>query len=926
VQGDNTFGQVSSPTDLMKAQGFAHDRVSGLTHDFVNNTRDQEITGFEYALGAGNAFDVEISRPGRVYTKDGISYDLLADVTLDFAAANDDLPRYDLIVATIEDEVDAEIDLIPFVRLRTSDEFDEEVGPYAPQNISAPTELHWRAVPSIKTGTPAETPTIPAYASNEIPLYLVAVGAGVTQLNNSDVTDLRDIAWPIRRLNELVGINKLDIASLLRRVAALEDLAGQPIDLSWITGELSTLGDILADLISRSRASNDLPEIRYVRPKYALTDNRSSQILAVGNNDGPTPFVEIEIGGVINFGDAEVAIEPRNFADQSVNPRYATVEGAPPEHEQRIVNLTLDTVTPLGSHGSVDFLERAAMIDTRRSRPAAAARDDRYVEVFGGLSLDNSTSLGDWMTYDNQNDTLTPREPLSALPNAGRPAMFPYGDGTNVLLIAGDDADSTPQVFRINAVTGGVTEIVTTKPTGIQFFGDLIADNKMFIVAIRKVGAAYEADYWEYDTTSHTFTELGVTGSVPTPVLDAAGGCYYRENQFVMVTYVPGTSSSGRTFIFDRTTVQFTEINIPQAYRNTIEKQGPLTGFQMAHVNGRPMIVAGDLAKDTDDTLGKVWELTNLPSTQLAVRPFISLAWIASDASFPRLQDAGFCSTLGTSNLPDSKAFLFAGFGGTRKATNRIYASVQSGLIAASYGGLDGVSIGTSAKSVQFEIPAYEADWDVAAYLANLDGRFTSGNIMIEASFDDGGNWHSIKPGVTLAVTDSDDPAVRRLRITLYNTGTNPPILTRLIENLDTDGEELEDRTVIRYDRTIGPALALYIDRAGIVTLSEDIVPSTPQKAIIHKVTGNTPPIVQSYINRRRPHVIYRVEKEDAEVEPGFYNELAVPVRFVDARYRQASDDALIHLDPPTVEFNSSAHAEEAVLGIGDVWIVEVSG
>ena len=912
-QGPNIFGQVSSPLDLMKAQDFLHDRLSSAVHDFINVERAAEITGFEYELGAGNAFDIEISRPGRIYTNNGISYDLLADLTLDFAPAHASLSRFDLVVASIEDEVDAELDLIPFVRLRTSEEFTAEAPPYPPQNISAPTEKHWRAVPEIKTGTPAETPAIPAAASNEIPLYLVKIAPGVTQLNDGDVFDLREVAWTLRKLNDLVGASRVDIASLITRVTRLEDLAGQPIDLSQIFGEIRTLGEILADLESRIAASNDLPEIRYERPKYPSTDPRSSQVLATGQFISGMPYLDIDIGARVNFGDAEFPIEPRRFVDPELNARYVTIAGAPASHERRSVDLTLGSVTPIGTSGAVDFLERAAVIAPARSRAACAARSSQYVEIYGGLSTDNSTPLGDWKTYDTNADTLTARTITgAALPNSNRPAMITYGDGNSVLVIAGDDNTTTPGCYRVNATTGVATAISGTKPTGHQFIGDLVVDNKIIIVAITKsAGDTYiEPTFWEYDTTTHLFTELGVTGSVPAPTIDYCGGCYLKENQLVFVTFDPITSASGKTFIFDRTTVAWTELNIPQPYLYSPEKQLPISGFRMAHVNGRPLLVGGDLTRTEakDEVLAKVWELANVPSTQLSLRPYIGLAWSASNATFPRTQDPGFCSTLGTTNLPDSKAFLFGGYGfGKRQATNRVYSSVQSGLIAVTYNGVAGVSIGENAKSVQFELPMYTADWDVAAYLANFDGKFLPGNIGVEASFDDGAHWHQIAPGATFLVADSSNPGERRLRVTLYNNGANSPILTRLHEAFDEDGgDEIEERVVLRIDRLPGGNDAMYMDRLGNITMEQ--VPlkySTPKKCLI-MVTDydpDTAPGSRSFVNQRRP-----IYKMTGTAGPGPENvacHLAVPVRNIEGVGIKIADNSLyrVTLADPGIDF-----------------------
>lgn len=925
-QGDNTFGQVSHPDDLMKGQEFAHERLSDALSDFVNRSKSFEIIGFAYELGAENAFNIEIKKPGRIYRTDGLSFDLLADTTLTFDEADELLPRIDLIVAVLDEEVDAEMNLLPFVRLRTPDEFSEAVPPYPPSNINAPRELHWRAVPQIKTGTPASVPGLPVTASNEVPLYLVNVAPGATHLRDADVVDLREMIQTLRKLNELVSKNQIDLSVLTRRLLKLENLAGQPIDLSQIFGEIKTLSSILGSLQYQINASRDVPEIRYDRPKVPLVDKASSQIIATGGTAAGVPHVDIEIGGRVNFGDAEVVITPRRFVDQTVDPRFVTV-GAPSGHLRQEVELTLDDVTQIAGDGYVDFLQRSSEFAAARGRPAAAARDAQFIEIFGGLASDNFSRLGDWLTYDLINDTLTEREPSVVLPTSDRPALFSYGDGANVLLIAGSESDNTPQVFRMNADTSVVTEITTTKPTGVSFFGDLISPGKIFIVATRKVGAGFETDFWEYDTATHLFTELGVTGSIPNPALDCAHGCYYKDDQFVMVTFVPGISSSGRTFVFDRSSLQWTELNIAQPFGDTPDKQLFLSRFRMANANGRPLLVGGLLKKDTDATHAKVWELKK--ETGVDVDLARRLAWQSWDATFPPVQDPGFCSGLGSDNMPTGKAFLFAGHGKYSDANKRIYSSVQGGLIAITFEGETGVSIADTATFVQFEIDPFIAAWEVAAYFASFAGRFDNSTLKAEVSLDDGGHWHEIDPNArTLAITDSDDPGVRRLRVTLYQNESNPPIVTVLTEVFDEDGGELEDRQVIRYNSSTADVLALYIDRNGFVTLSETITPSTSEKCLVHKVTpdGTDAPAVKNYINRRRAHIKYTGINGGGLVPESmqFENELAVPVRYVDARGVTAADNMMYRLDDPEVGFDELITLTD--VPEDDFWIVELEG
>lgn len=927
TQSGNTFGQVSNPQDLMKAQDFFHSRLSELTQDFLNTNR--QVVGFSYSLGEGNAFTITINKPGRVYGADGVQFELLANTTLDIADADENLPRLDLVVAVLEDEIDAELSLIPFVRLRTAEEFSEAVAPYPPQNINAATEKHWRAVAQIKTGTPASVPTAPALASNEIPLYLIAVAPGAAAIRDADVLDMRQLILTLQKLNEANGQNKIDLAKLTRRVIAVEKIANQPIDLSQVFGSIRTLGDILSAHERQLNTLREMPEIRFANPKLPLTDPNSSKIQAVGGKDAGVPFVDIEVGGVVNFGDVEVPILPQKFKDNALNARFEQ-QMVTTDNVKTETDLILANITQIAADGFTDFVEKSASFAAARSRPACAARNEQYIEIFGGLALDNLTKLSDWATYDLINDTLTPQTPSGAvIPPTERPAAFSYGDGTNVLLIAGSESDTTPSVFRINCVTGVVTEITTTKPSGIQFFGDLIAENKIFIVAIRRELSGDEADFWEYDTATHTFTELGVTGSVPTLHLDYASGCYYKQNEFVLVGFQPGVSSSGRTYIFNRSTAQWTELNIAPPFGDTPDKQLPLSRFRMANVNGRPLMVGGLLMKDSDRTKAKIWELKTF---EVSLVTDERINWQSWDAGFPPIQDPGFCSSLGDDDLPNAKAFFFAGQGEFSNAKTKIHASVQGGLIATTLDGNPAITISDNSSFAQFIVDDYHTDWIAAGYLLSLVGEWNASNLKVEVRFD-GGDWLTVEPEKYFAIEDSDDPTNRQIRITFYNLKTSKPVLSHMVEVFDKDGEELEERIVVRYNSpTSGGAKALYIDRNGAVTLSATIEPSTPEKCLIHRITpdGTDAPAVKNYINRRRPHIKYSKEADGTAEMGRFNNELAVPVRYIDARAFDNSTKVLRKLTDIVVDFDDDEVTVTEIGGggvtSGDTWIVELEG
>lgn len=918
----------------MKAQEFIHSRINDVARDFLNNQKPNEVVGFSYALGAGNAFNITIGAPGRVYAQNGELYEMEADALLNIAAADNDFPRLDVVVAVLEDEVDAETALLPFVRLRTNEELGVGALPYPPQNISAATEKHWRAVVQIRTGTASSSsPAMPALASNEVPLYLIAVAPGAAKLRDEDVLDMRDVIFTLRTLNDFIAQNKIETSNLTRRLERVENLASQPIDLSHVFGQIRSLGDILADLQTQLNAVRDLPEVRYSNPKLALTDPATAKIPAMGKLINGIPVVDIEIGARVNFGDREFFLSPRLFNTSGIgsnlNARLIHINTAP-ESVKKETALTLSNITQIASDGFVDFVEKTAEFSAARARPACAARNAQFVEIFGGLAVNNSSALSDWMTYDVDNDTLTPRVPSIALPSADRAAMMSYGDGTHVLLVCGNSSDQAPRCFKLNAATGAVTEILTTKPTGLQFFGDLISDDKIFLVAVRKEISGDETDFWEFNTATNTFTQLGVTGSVPACQIDYAAGCYYQQNNFVLVSFVPGVSSSGKTYIFNRDSLQWTEANIAPPYGKTAAIQAPLSRFRLANVNGRPLLVGGSLTKETDLENARVWELKVSAAPVTGVK---ALRWQSWNASFEPVQDCGFCSTLGEDGLPNGKAVFFGGQGKFSDAKKKIFASVQGGIIATNYFGEPAITIADSSTFAQFTVPIYNTDWNVAAYLINLTGSFKEDTLKAEVSFDGGTTFQTVTPNASLLVSNSSlsNSGERHLRITLYNLQSSKPILSKLTEFFDQDGVEIESRVVLRYNvpSTVNQTYALYIDRFGVITLEDGVTPSTPEKCLLHKLVtlSSSAPMVKNYINLRRPHSKYsktRLSGLDSVGSQQFDNELAVPVRFVDARAYKA-DKTLYKLNDPAVAFDELVNVA-GIATVGDTWIVELEG
>ena len=891
-QSGHTFGQVNNPDDLMKAQGFAQEQVKGVVSDFINRSLRPEIVGFDQTLGAGTAFNMTLLK-GRVYTQNGISYDRDASTTVTFDAAHATLPRIDIVVAKIEDEVDAALNLIPFVRLKTPEEFEANVPSYPPSNISAPTEKHWKATVIIKKGTAAETPAKPTLASNEIALYEVIIGAASISIQSANVVDVRNTADTVRILTDRDKVHQASLAELQRRLAVVEDLGGQPIDLTQLFGEVRSLEEILSDLLSRASSSADYPEIRYnsnhglaAYDPWNILNWKTRAAAAFGSG---VAHIDFDLGLTVNFGDAEVVMTPDSFVDPALNARYYTPAGNEAAHLTQTETLTLNDVTPGANDGSVAFTGTGLNISPPRGRAAAAARSSRYVEIFGGQANDNYSALSDWHTYDRENNTLTARTITGdALPASDRPAMFTIGDGTHVLVIAGvgGDVGATPRCFVVNAATGVSVEIATTKPIGNEFCGDLIADDKIFIMADRyNTGTV---TFWEYTISTNTFVSVNTTGNVPTEFRDNALGCYYAENQFVFVT------KDSKTLIYDRTTLQWTEVSVNAPFERQKESPGGNhQGARMANVNGRPQITGGfHLNSNGLENLGYdaswSYELTYSVPVPQTNGQFgkSSLIWKESLIAIPRTSHHTFCSTLGTTNRANGYGFKVGGGGPYLAAQPQVYAARAAGLIVSSYNGQPGISISDGSSFAQFEIDPFTTALDVTGYFASFAGRYSKQNLKVEISFNNGSTWQDYEPD--LAIARGASGVTRRMRITLYRGGANPPILTSVTESFDTDSAlDLEQRTVIRIDTPQDDEFyALHIDRLGKARFTNTsnppgLEPSTGGKCLLLQMiaTDGAAPTLTPLINRRRP--IERITGvKDAATTTDVFTFLAVPVRY----------------------------------------------
>lgn len=908
------YGQQSHPDDLMKAQSFAHTHTELLTKDFLlRGNTSAEVIGFEYSIREGNSLTIEIAK-GRIYSADGTQFEMDAAQTVTIEQADSLLPRLDAVCARFEADVPAEFALVPFTRLRNAQELAAAVPPYAPQQFNQPLEIHNEVTIVVKTGNASLNFQPPVLAANEIPLYFVTVPGGAVGLQKSDITDLRDEILSLRRAATETAQNRNDIAVLRKRLSEIDRLDTRTVTLG---GEIRGIGELLSQLSLQLDAlrNNVLPDVD--NPNYAPTDWRRGIINAVTGSENGTSVVDVEIGVPVKFGDKLVALRPEMFP-KTLNARFALAQ--PSAATQTVQTLlTTNNVTIVAADGNTDFSVRNAAFGAKRSRAATAARDGRFIEVFGGLAGDNATMLGDWLTYDSANDTLTPRHFSGANPpNADRPLLISVGDRRSEMILACGRSDTTAaRWFKFNTDTGVCAELSGAKPTGVAFFGDLVTADYIFIVALQPNDAPPK--FWSLDPSDGTFTQLSTSGSIPSCPLDWSAGCFYEQNRFCVVEFTPNQSASGRTYIFDISSQTWTKLSIPQPFKNPsamTARQMPISRFRMANVNGKVVIVGGNMASVNDPARAVVWEMISVYKSTSE----FDISWKSVEVTTAPVQDAAFCSLL--TDLPNGKGFTFAGTNQFNDAVGTICAAVRAGLAVTNYDGQPAITVADSSTFVQFIVPNLPLNWDIAGYFLSIKGRYDNNNLSVEISFDNGVTWRKVSLDAAEDIDLSGNQMQRILRITLRNQLTKRPILQQLTEIFDQDASRLDRRQVIRYNRP-DEDYALYLHRDGslkIVDASTGIVaanlkPSRPSEAILHKVIGG---VLKNFVNRKRPKI--RLKRTAAT----FDNPLAVAPNFVSVVGVDKSSNALYEAQASDVGFDTVINISQVISG--DSYIIELEG
>ena len=888
VAGGPSFGRVTDPADFMRAQDHAHSHTEVIARDFIAG-KARRISGFDYSLPGGLVF--RVNGPGHIIDANGKSFEMeaaVADITLPTAnAAN---PRIDLVYALIEENANAQEENRSFIQL----------GGTTTAQYNVPTEKHNRATVMVRVGAAEAAPVVPTNASNEIPLYYVRVDAGRTALQVTHITDQRSVQPPISNLSTRLSNLENTVSrqgSTTPAVQARHVSIGAPGGI-W---ENKTLQDFLADYVNRRDTTPTapatptdplwLPEIQ--TPELAPSHANSGKLVAVGALDGTTPVVDLPVGRRVAFADSVQTIEAAKFP-AAQNARLVNKNAnAPTQTRSNTVILSLAGVTEQATDAQPAFAARGGRLSGTFPVPTAAARRDRYIEIFAGHGPIGTS----WFTYDTINDTVQTRVISGTAPAAipGFLNAFSCGIASDLILLSkSGDFNNPARWYLLNASTGVCSQITTTTPTtnsaARRFWGGLVQDGLIIIIGAENDGTA---GVWSYNVSTNTFIRLSPPGTV---TLDYSyeyasnAACTYDLNKLVLFT-----GSRQQTCIYDFTANAWTIHNVSPA--------GAVPFWQapvMANSGGRAILTYAS---------GQVWELS----------PGTTPVWRQLQDAQPTESSVAIAATRTTTVL--GAEVYRIGESGTIQQLKR------SGLMQTTFGANTALTIGSNATYATFQLnAAFDLPWQVAKVYAALTGNLPPGSVRLEYSLDNGGTWQVIQRETVTTVLVSSNPGRRLLRVTLYRSGADAPVISTVNEQFEQVAGPSLAELVLRYTvtDTVNPH-GLYIDNQGRITLETAIAQSTSTKALLLKVSpvANNPPTVKNYRNKRRVHLKIRGVRA-AGVTPNAVNDLAVLPSFIKLERAAAGTGVLHELTDPSITFDTDI----AIAGLatdGDAYILELS-
>ena len=229
------FGRVMDPEGFALAQDYSHDHTERIVKDLlVAGAANAQVAGFGAAVAGGLTVGVAT---GDVVDQNGVLYETESgdDSEVTMAAAHAGLPRIDLIVATLQIDVQTNEEFVPVRRLRTQAELEANLAPYPPTQENVATQLHTRAVISVKNGVPNAVPVAPVAGAGEVALWQVHVAAAQAVLAGGDLTDVRPLMKSLYEVTQQLG--NLDISALVKKDGSVA-----------FTGNQSMGGQRLTDL------------------------------------------------------------------------------------------------------------------------------------------------------------------------------------------------------------------------------------------------------------------------------------------------------------------------------------------------------------------------------------------------------------------------------------------------------------------------------------------------------------------------------------------------------------------------------------------------------------------------------------------------------------------------------------------------------
>lgn len=841
VPGGPSFGQVSSPDDLMNAQVFAHKHIEALMRDFlVGGCGQPVLAGFAYTLQGG--MQIQINQPGQIVDALGKSYELLSEPALITIAPPDAVqPRIDLIVAQLAIDQPANMTFKPFVQLRTQAELTAGVAPYPPSQQNVATELDTVATIVLLQGQPSTPPQMPVVAPNQIPLWATQVVPGMTQLAATSISDERASLASLCVLQDQ-----------LQALAALV-ATGQPnphkhpaTDVNIGPGAGVWTGQTAQDFfaayanIQQGGFRDPLTFPETLQGGFRADGRLLSNVAGAGagtDTDG-TPIIDIPAapGRAVCFSDG---VRPLTAAQipATANPRLVNKDvSSGSDYQLNPVALSLAGLSVIQSSGIGDFAKKNAVLATGAAWAAAAARDGQFLEVYGGSSAVGGAggALSNWSTYDTVADAITARVLTGTIPPAAdRPSMFSCGDGVHILLATQGSNGMAARWFFVNTTTWVSTEIMGgPNGAGNGFLGDLIQTNLVLIVV-----PGNPATWWTFNVATQTFTQLLITGSANVQI-EYADACVYQQGQLVLFTNHVTTDNSGTgatTYVFNYATLTLSQLPISQPSNLNGLAYQPITYFRMRNIGGRATLFAGYDGNPTG-----AWVLT----------PGTNPTWSSFSTSLPsRWQPAAASLIVG--GLPIGNSYLFGG--GLPAVFTDIYSFVAGGVINTVLNGVPGITLAPGTIQAVIQLTNFNCAFQVATLLATLIGSIPPGSVSLKYSLDGAVNWQSITPNVATAIAHASNPSVRVIQITMISTGAQAPVLTGLTEHFEKPGGPTLSQLFIRFNPPTGTN-GLFMNRDGSMffgPLTQSTIDCAVLLSIVNTLGSGHAPVVVDYRNMR---------------------------------------------------------------------------